>query len=464
MKKIFLLLLVTLSVSYTHAQTIERERDSLKLSLQNEKTDTGRVLTLANLSFTYLESKPDTTMHLALQALELSRKIGFAKGEAVSLNRVGNAYDVLGNYPKSLEVLLQALKINEKINNLDGKQKNLGNIGLEYSNQEDNRQALRYGFKAKALAEQIENKRSLSIALVNIGTYYYQLKIFDSARFYTQSSYDLAYQISYTRQIGSGLYHLGNIYFETGQDLLAFEHYRLSFPYLKNADNYTRLCEAYLGMGKLFQKTNQNDSVIYYAKQSLLIAKEKGFTKQVRDAGRFLTSYYRTINKPDSAFFYLDITKIANDSLFSQQKQKQFQSLAFDEKLRQNEIAVAELKAKEERSHNLQYAAIAVGLITLLILFLVLSHSIIVKKKFIEFFAVLGLLAVFEFINLFIHPYLAHATNNSPLFMLLILIGIGALLVPLHHKLQQWITAIMVEKNKKIRLDAAKKTIQQLEG
>ena len=71
---------------------------------------------------------------------------------------------------------------------------------------------------------------------------------------------------------------------------------------------------------------------------------------------------------------------------------------------------------------------------------------------------------MFEFINLFIHPYLAHATNDSPVLMLLILIGIGALLVPLHHRLEKWITKIMVEKNKKIRLDAAKKTIAQLEG
>ena len=76
----------------------------------------------------------------------------------------------------------------------------------------------------------------------------------------------------------------------------------------------------------------------------------------------------------------------------------------------------------------------------------------------------LGLLAVFEFINLFIHPYLSHATNDSPVFMLLILIGIGALLVPLHHRLEKWITKIMVEKNKKIRLAAAKKTIATLEG
>ena len=76
----------------------------------------------------------------------------------------------------------------------------------------------------------------------------------------------------------------------------------------------------------------------------------------------------------------------------------------------------------------------------------------------------LGLLAVFEFINLFIHPYLAHVTNDSPVLMLCVLIAIGALLIPLHHKLKKWITKIMVEKNKKIRLDATKKTIASLEG
>jgi hypothetical protein len=62
---------------------------------------------------------------------------------------------------------------------------------------------------------------------------------------------------------------------------------------------------------------------------------------------------------------------------------------------------------------------------------------------------VLGLLAVFEFINLFIHPYFSHATNDSPVLMLLIFIGIGALLVPLHHGLEKWIIKIMVEKYKK---------------
>ena len=126
-------------------------------------------------------------------------------------------------------------------------------------------------------------------------------------------------------------------------------------------------------------------------------------------------------------------------------------------------MADADSKTKAERKRNLQYAAIVIGLISFIILFFVLSRSIIVKEKFIKFFGVVGLLAVFEFINLYIHPYLDRATNHSPFIMLAILICIGALLVPLHHKMEKWITKIMIEKNKKIRLEAAKKTIATLE-
>ena len=48
--------------------------------------------------------------------------------------------------------------------------------------------------------------------------------------------------------------------------------------------------------------------------------------------------------------------------------------------------------------------------------------------------------------------------------MLLIMVCIASLLVPAHHRLEKWVTQALVEKNKKIRLAAAKKTIARLEG
>jgi hypothetical protein len=81
----------------------------------------------------------------------------------------------------------------------------------------------------------------------------------------------------------------------------------------------------------------------------------------------------------------------------------------------------------------------------------------------IEFFGVIALLIVFEFLNLLLHPFLERITHHSPVLMLLALVCIAALLVPLHHYLQKMITHKLVEKNKQIRLASAKKTIEELE-
>jgi hypothetical protein len=77
---------------------------------------------------------------------------------------------------------------------------------------------------------------------------------------------------------------------------------------------------------------------------------------------------------------------------------------------------------------------------------------------------VVSLLLVFEFLNLVMHPYLETLTHHSPIWMLLALVAIAALLVPLHHRLEKWANSNLVAKNKAIRLAAAKKTMEELGG
>jgi hypothetical protein len=91
------------------------------------------------------------------------------------------------------------------------------------------------------------------------------------------------------------------------------------------------------------------------------------------------------------------------------------------------------------------------------------SRSIIANERLISFFGILGLLVIFEFINLLIHPWLASITHESPVLMLLALVIIASLLIRLHHRLEHWISEKVIKKNKAIRLAAAKKTIRKLE-
>lgn len=442
MKKIISLLLFGISI-IANAQT--NTIDSLKQLLHKEKKDTSRVFLLVQLAATYVLSKPDTSLLLALEGLSLSQQTGFVRGKAACLAEIGNANDYLGNYPKALENYFQALKINETINNVRGIRGNTGAIGTIYAEQDEYRLALEYTFKAKAMAEKANNKRVISIYLLNIGDDYNKLSLFDSARIYTQQCYELVLALNDTDLIGSALNNLGETHSGMGQNSLALEYYRLAVPYLREAEDDDVQCETYLGMAKLFQKTDHLDSCLYYAKLVFTLAKNDGFTKRMYDASIFLTNYYKARQNIDSAFAYQEITMVTKDSLFSQEKIKQVQNLSFQEKLRQQEIADVKQKVEEERKNNLQLIGISAFIITFILLFLLIIRRK-TKPRTIEFFGIVALLLVFEFISLFIHPYIEEWTHHTPVYMLLILVGVASILVPMHHNMERLIKEKLTHK------------------
>jgi hypothetical protein len=247
------------------------------------------------------------------------------------------------------------------------------------------------------------------------------------------------------------------------QDVLALEFYRSGIPLQLKTNNNEGLCETYLGMATLFQKINNRDSILFYAKMSLMIGQEAGFTLRMLEASTFLAAYYKSQNSVDSAYRYLGETIAAKDSLFSQEKLRQLQALSFDELVRQQEIETVSIATKEQERSSVQYIGIAAGLFIFISIFILLSRSIIVNERWIEFIGLVGLLIIFEFINLLIHPYLASATHHSPIWMLVVLVAIAALLVPIHHRIEYWISHKVVSKNKALRLAAAKRTVAKLE-
>jgi hypothetical protein len=249
-----------------------------------------------------------------------------------------------------------------------------------------------------------------------------------------------------------------------GQQNLALEYYRTSIRNLLVLGDFDLSCEYTLNMARIFKDQKQSDSSLFYAKLSMKTAEKAGYGIYVVDAANFLNEYYKNKKNIDSAYFFLNIASFAKDSLFNQEKTKLLQNLSLTETLRQQELEGQRRAAAEEQKHNLQYAAIAVSIVLFVILFLLLSRSIIVNEKWIEFLGVLGLLLLFEFVNLLIHPFLGAVTHHSPVLMLLAMVAIAALLVPLHHRVEHWLTHQMIAKNKRLRLTAAKRTITRLES
>lgn len=323
-----------------------------------------------------------------------------------------------------------------------------------------------YDKRAAAIFSSVTSGDSFGLALIydNLAGTYIANNQADSALHYAQLSNEINLRLGNHYIQASILSHLARIYEKLKDNLLAETYYKKAIDYGKEWHILGSLEDAAKGYSIfLFNKNNYGEAR-YYGLMALNAAKQTSYKKGIIDNAETLRRIYDSLQQKDSAYYFSTIEITYRDSVFNDQKNYQLQNLIFDEQLKEKEDAAKKIESDKERRHNLEYAAVAFGVIVFIILFLALSHSIIINEKWIRFMGILALLVVFEFINLFIHPYLAHATNDSPFLMLLALVLIAALLIPAHHRLEKWITQRLIEKNKKIRLDAAKKTIAKLEG
>jgi tetratricopeptide (TPR) repeat protein len=443
-KRISILLLVCLAnINFAYSQT--RYIDSLRHALQSEMPDTVRCILLYILSKNYAISSPNSAMLAGQQGLALSKHIHFSRGEILCLSEMGTIYTNTGNDAKGLELLLLALKKSETVNYQELSGEVLLSIGNFYGDQGEPRKSLEYEFKARDIYIALHDEYNQGFCDANIGDCYEKLNQLDSARIFTERGYDYNAKVTNTYLIGLTLNNLGNIYSKMQQLAVAMANYRMGLPHLYESAAFDGICESTLGMAKLFQQLNQNDSCLYYAKLSYATAQKVGFIKYALLASTFLADYYKQHHEVDSAYTYLSVVITIKDSAFSQVKIKQIQNLSFDEKIRQQEIAVQKKMADENHIRNLQLLAIGIFIPIFFIIVLFLSRTK-VKARVVEFLGILSLLLFFEFITDLIYPYVSDLTNDSALWEMLILVIVAALLEPLNYRMEHWVKERLVHK------------------
>lgn len=441
------------------ADSLEKQ---LKISYREDTTTVNLIYKVAGEFF--LPNR-DSALYYMAKGIELSRKINFSFGECEGYLAEAWILSDFGNTSKALELYFKALQITDQINNYDLKAFCLINISSLYDDMLDEKRALEYSQKAYSVAKAYNVKGSLFSSVWDNGYYYTNLNMLDSGLFYFQETYQLAQKekILNNEYLGQAFSGLGYVNSKLGNDDIALPYLTKATAYLAHNASPYYLSYNYGFIAQLYEKKGNRDSAIEYALKELSIGKELKYTRVQLDAYSSLINVYQNYDASKALEFY-QIQKKLTDSLYSADKNWAILNLTVDENERQKELELKKEEEIKQHNENIQYAALAIGVVTLLILFLVLSRSIVVKENTVKFLGIVNLLILFEFINLLIHPYFENITGGSPVFMLLILVVVAALIVPFHHWLEKFIVKKMVEKNKKIRLQAAKKTIAELEG
>ena len=461
MKQLFATIILLFCSHFAFSQDNINE---IKENLANAKEDTTKVFLSLQLCDSFLFSNLDSAHHFAQQALELSGELEFKRGEARSLTRMGNVFKSTGNFSKALETHLEALKVYDKLHDQIGVGASYNNIAEVLKEQHDYRHALDYYFMTQEIfekiikngrivnknetsltnEEEIKYKRYLATTLLNIGDTYDRMNQLDSALIFQNQAYEIASLIKDKEIIGAILSNLGSVQLKKGNIDLAISFFRTGIPVLSDINDQQFLSNTYHGMSQAYQRKQENDSAIHYGRLALVSAAEGKFLKEELNADTLLSRLFELQKNSDSALHYLKLGKNIADSISNEEKIREVQNLHIAVQLHQEELK----EAKKEFSNKMQLLAIAIFLVVFFITLLIISRRK-TKPRALEYIGIVGLFVLFEFITVFIHPYLEKVTNHTPIYILLISVGVALLLAPLDHRLTDWVKVKLAKKSRK---------------
>lgn len=411
--------------------------DSLKQSLFIAQDDTNRVFSLLRLSNAYCNFERDTAMQYAQEALTLAQESNFDKGEAQSLNMVGSILEGISNYPGSFDYRIKSLKIAEEIKNLTliaALYNNLARVSTELA---DYKTALEYLFKAKNLFIAQNKKEFLSDVLLNIGDNYERMGLLDSALLYQHEALTLATNTGYFNNMGTILSNLGSINSKMGDYDSAEIYFRNAVTQLLFNDDKESLAGTYYELSKHFEKVKKIDSSLIYGKKSFTLSMEISDQKKILNAAKQLSLLFEN-KSADSALHYTKISNQIRDTILSADRVALFENMKISEQIRQGDLARERARIEKNRKNNLRLLGIAIFILTFFSILIIVSRRR-GHPKALKYLGLLGLLLLFEFIAIFVHPYIDELTGHQPIWMLIILVMIAAVLVPLHHKMEHWV-------------------------
>src|SRR3972149_4734904 len=320
MKKIFLLFFFLLQIIFVFAQ--QTKIDSLKIKLQDSKSDSEYVRTLFDMANEYYLSKPDTIFIISESALSISRKNNYKRGIAEAYVWEAYLYEQKGDIQKALNYFHLSLKLWEEINDKYGIGNCLNNLASIYDSQGEMSKAMDYYKQSYKILNEIGEKEGSAYALNNIGYSYNSLKDTANAlKFYIQSLI-IREEIKDSLGMGQSLYNIGSVYDNSGNINKALDYYNKSLKIRESINDKQGLTYPLNSIGKIYLKQKNINASFEYANRSLKLSEEIGFSENIRNAEELLSKIYFARNDFKNALVHYQKYILFRDSTSNEKNRK----------------------------------------------------------------------------------------------------------------------------------------------
>jgi len=225
------------------------------------------------------------------------------------------------------------------------------------------------------------------------------------------------------------------IYTKLNQFDSAGFYFNRALPYFEQKTSEANRINFYGQLADYYQKTGNYDKSIEYFQKVKEMGERNGQLENTQAALKHLDSIYVRKGDFKLANEYNVLYYQYKDSIDKLKKENELtQIAAFDEQQRHERLLQEEQEAKEKRN-RIQYMGIIIG-ITVLFVALVMMGWFKVSATTIKAIGFFSFLIFFEFIFLVFKKNIYGLTHGEPLYDLAFMIGLAAILVPLHHWLE----------------------------
>ncbi|HEY0031337.1 MAG TPA: tetratricopeptide repeat protein, partial [Bacteroidia bacterium] len=350
MKRISLLLLfITLIESPGFAQK-DNKLDSLINYVKTAEQDTNKANALISICRSmsgvgeYMEAKK-----YADEALKLSQKLNYKKGQAKAYNQIGNVHSYMSDYPEALENFQKALSLNEQLGNKSGVGTSLGNIGIVYQRLSDNKNAMVYFQKAYNLFEELGQKTGMANNLGNMGAVCFEgLRDYPKALEYFFKSLELFEKLGRKDGMVRSLENAGTTYFILGDYPKALDYLQQSLKLSEEIGDKNIMGDASNNLASVYIKLKDFNQASKHQERGLSIALEIGDKVLIRNAYGNYTMIDSAKNDFKAAFLHHKLFMQYNDSIFNSDNKKKITELAMQYEFDKKSVADS-IKAGEEK-------------------------------------------------------------------------------------------------------------------
>jgi signal transduction histidine kinase len=333
---------------------------------------------MSELSGAYIELNSDSAIAIARRAIALSQQINFPRGEVRSLTNLGTGFDTKGDLPQALEINFQAFAIAEE-NKLPLERciclNKIGDIFWDLNNYP---RAISYYQQAAVINKEIKDQPEAPFwkrqTEQNLGAVFMLNDQLDSAFAHLKKLY--------TETLNDNDWHpvilmfFGDLQFRMGKKNEGLNDLRQSIDLFQKNGNRYSLGDACRFISECFREMNMTDSSIFYAKKGLAEAQAIGYSSPILYTSRTLAELYES-KDIGKALYYRKVYDTVNDIYYGPDKVKGLQTALSDEQERQKKLEAAAIEYKNRLK---QYGLLAGSCIILLIAFILYRNNQHKKK------------------------------------------------------------------------------------